>query len=731
MITPDFRNWQQTASRWLPHSLYWQFVAAISGLLLMIVAGSLVALYALRSQTEMAGHLAESRLMRMQEAHDLVQEALLIERDANRLIAADTPGSMRATYASTIERLDRLDRGVGRLTTASDDVSVLSLHQTSQTLRNVLHVVAGLHEKLIHPLVDGRAPGDAVADKQKLEFFRGELQAGILAMVSSSQELSSRITGEYQEAIGQLAGSSRRHQSALAISLAGSLLCAWLIVHYFLVRHVLRRLNTVSRCLRRSGVDTRAVLPVSGNDEIAQMARAVEQFLRDRRMLAEANRELSAERERLEALVTELAQTQSQLQQSEKLASLGQMAAEAANRAKSAFLANMSHELRTPLNAILGFSDLVRTDPQLPASLREDVDIISRSGEHLLKLINDVLEIAKIEAGKLQLVIAPFDLGGMVREVIEMMQVRASQKGLQLLFDMDSSFPRYIRGDEVRLRQILVNLVGNALKFTEQGGAVIRLGTHQNDRLHLRIEVEDTGPGIRPEDRERLFKPFVQLAEGKEQKGTGLGLTIARQFAELMGGSITVESEVGRGSLFRLELPVEAAEPDELLNPESRYRGEVVGVVPGQPRYRILIVEDQQENWQLLRQLISKIGFELKLAENGEQGISLFQDWHPDLILMDRHMPVMDGDEATRRIRRLPGGDKVRIVAITASAFKEERQEMLDAGMNDVVAKPYRFDEIYDCLTRQLGVRYIFACDPGSKVPQADLPPATSGGPQS
>ena len=697
----------------------------------MIVAGSLVALYALRSQTEMAGYLAEGRLMRMQEAHDLVQEALLIERDSNRLIAADSLEGMRTTYAGIVERLDRLDHGVGRLTTASDDVSVLSLHQASQTFRNALHVVAGLHEKLIHPLVGARAPGDTVGDKQKLDFFRGELQGSTLAMVSSSQELSSRITSEYQEAIGQLAGSSRRHQSGLAILLAGSLLCAWLITHYFLVRHVLRRLNSVSRCLRSSDVDTPSVLPVSGSDEIAQMARAVEQFLCDRRMLAETNRELSAERERLEALVRELAQTQSQLQQSEKLASLGQMAAEAANRAKSAFLANMSHELRTPLNAILGFSDLVRTDPQLPAGLREDVDIINRSGEHLLKLINDVLEIAKIEAGKLQLVIAPFDLGGMVRDVIEMMQVRASQKGLQLLFDMDSSFPRYIRGDEVRLRQILVNLVGNALKFTEQGGAVIRLGTHRNDRLHLRIEVEDTGPGIRPEDRERLFKPFVQLAEGTGQKGTGLGLTIARQFAELMGGSITVESEVGRGSLFRLELPVEAAEPDELLKPEARHYRDVVGVVPGQPRHRILVVEDQQENWLLLRQLISNIGLDVKLAENGEQGISLFQDWHPDLILMDWHMPVMDGDEATRRIRRLPGGDKVRIVAVTASAFKEERQEMFDAGMDDVVAKPYRFDEIYDCLTRQLGVRYIFADHRESTVPVADRPPATSASPLS
>lgn len=396
---------------------------------------------------------------------------------------------------------------------------------------------------------------------------------------------------------------------------------------------------------------------------------------------------------------------------------LARDAAEAANKAKSVFLANMSHELRTPLNAILGFSGMMRRDPQITENQRENLHIINRSGEHLLTLINDVLEIAKIEAGKLQLDIAPFDLGGMVRDVTDMMQLRARDKGLQLLLDMASEFPRYINGDEARIRQILVNLVGNAVKFTPHGSVTIRLRTQQKDRLHLLIEIEDSGPGISPENQKLLFKPFVQLAEGGEQKGTGLGLTITRQFVELMGGCISVESTLGRGSMFRVELPVELADIMNSSKPGEPTQREIVGLAPGQPCYRILISEDQRENRMLLNRLMTDISLEVKLAENGEECVRLFQDWHPDLIWMDRRMPIMDGEEATRRIRGLPGGDKVKIVAVTASAFKEEQQEMLDAGMDDFVRKPYHFDEIYECLTKQLGVQYIYA----DAQPTADL----------
>lgn len=387
---------------------------------------------------------------------------------------------------------------------------------------------------------------------------------------------------------------------------------------------------------------------------------------------------------------------------------LARDAAQAANKAKSLFLANMSHELRTPLNAILGFSSMMCHDPELSSTQRTNLDIINRSGEHLLTLINDVLEMAKIEAGRLQLEIAPFDLGNMVRDVVDMMHQRAHEKGLQLLLDQASEFPRHIKGDEARLRQILVNLTSNAIKFTAQGGVTLRLGSRQNTKPHLVIEVEDSGCGISAADQQRLFEPFVQLAEGVAQRGTGLGLAITRQFVQLMGGEINVSSTVGKGSLFHIELPVEPANPDEVQQAVRSNHNKIVGLAPGQPAYRILVVEDQRENQLLLSHLMGELGLETRIAEDGAQAVEQFQEWHPDLIWMDRRMPVMDGIEATRRIRSLPRGAQVKIVAVTASAFKEQQQEMLDAGMNDFVRKPYRFEEIYDCLARQLGIQYRY-----------------------
>ncbi|OAI13499.1 MULTISPECIES: ATP-binding protein [Methylomonas] len=387
---------------------------------------------------------------------------------------------------------------------------------------------------------------------------------------------------------------------------------------------------------------------------------------------------------------------------------LARDAADAANKAKSMFLANMSHELRTPMNAILGFSSMMRRDPQLSSQQAENLEIINRSGEHLLNLINDVLEMAKIESGRLQLEIAPFDLGAMVRDVVEMMQIRAREKALQLLLDQSSEFPRYIRSDEARIRQILINLINNAVKFTEHGGVTMRLGAKNNARYHLLIEVEDTGPGIAPEDRSRLFEPFVQLGEADAQHGTGLGLAITRQLVQMMGGSISVESSVGKGSLFRVDLPVETASGTDILGAEPRKPGEVVGLAPGQPRYRIMIVEDQHENRLLLSRLMTGLGLEVKIAGNGAQCLELFQSWQPDLIWMDRRMPVMDGIETTQRLRQLPDGQTVKIVAVTASAFKEQQQEMLNAGMDDFVRKPYRFEEIYDCLARQLDIKFMY-----------------------
>ncbi|GBG14729.1 ATPase [Novimethylophilus kurashikiensis] len=394
---------------------------------------------------------------------------------------------------------------------------------------------------------------------------------------------------------------------------------------------------------------------------------------------------------------------------------LARNAAEAANNAKSVFLANMSHELRTPLNAILGFSSLMRNDPDLSQSHRENLDIINRSGEHLLTLINDVLEMSKIEAGRVQLNNEAFNVGNMVRDVMDMMEIRSREKGLRLILDQSSQFPSYIKADEARLRQILINLVGNAVKFTQQGGVTVRLGVLAPLKDKLLIEVEDTGPGISIEEQQHLFQPFVQLGKPDAQKGTGLGLAITRQYAQLMGGTVGVNSTPGVGSTFRVELPFEKVDQVEIVIPQTVDAGEVVGLAPGQPDYRVLIVEDQLENRMLLVQLMQHLGIACKTAENGEEAVRLFEAWRPQLIWMDRRMPVMDGIEATRKIRALPDGGKVKIVAVTASVFTEQREEMLQAGMDDFVRKPYRFSEIYACLARQLGVRYLYEQGKGAE----------------
>jgi PAS domain S-box-containing protein len=381
-------------------------------------------------------------------------------------------------------------------------------------------------------------------------------------------------------------------------------------------------------------------------------------------------------------------------------------AAEAANRAKSVFLANMSHELRTPLNAIIGFSDILQRDPDISGSRQENLGIIKKSGDHLLGLINDVLDIAKIEAGRIELELKPFDLGAMLLDVTDQLGIRAANKGLRLQLDQSSEFPRFIVGDETKLRQILINLISNAIKATDQGSVTVRLGVEQNHATHLFMEIEDTGRGVAEEDREKLFQPFVQVGPQGSQQGTGLGLAISRQFAELMGGAISVTSSVGQGSLFRVEVVVQSANPDEFPQ-ASAISGDVTGLEPGQPIRRVLVVEDHQDNQRLLVGLLEQVGFQTRLAVNGAGAVELFSAWQPHFIWMDRRMPVMDGVEATRRIRALPGGDAVKIAAVTASTFREEDAELSMAGFDAVVHKPYRPAHIFACMEQLLGVRFV------------------------
>ena len=382
--------------------------------------------------------------------------------------------------------------------------------------------------------------------------------------------------------------------------------------------------------------------------------------------------------------------------------------AESANRSKSSFLANMSHELRTPMNAILGFSSLLMNEAGLTGKQREYLDIIGRSGKHLLELINDVLDMSKIEAGQISLDLRPFDLTRLVEDIAAMVRGRMLDKGLQFHVGPSVGLPRCIRGDEAKLRQILLNLLSNAGKFTQQGGISLRLGMLPDlARPTLWVEVEDTGIGISQADKSRVFEAFFQVAGQTTEHGTGLGLAISRQFVELMGGNISVDSTPGKGSLFRVELPVEYAEGAVAALPDQPDMGDAISLEPGQDGYRILIVEDCRENALLLQTLMEQAGFAVRVAVDGAAGVEAFQRFRPHFIWMDRRMPVMDGLEATRRIRALEGGQAVKIVAVTASVFREQRNELLNAGMDDIVNKPFRPADLCYCLGKHLGIRFV------------------------
>jgi signal transduction histidine kinase/CheY-like chemotaxis protein len=407
-------------------------------------------------------------------------------------------------------------------------------------------------------------------------------------------------------------------------------------------------------------------------------------------------------------------------------ARLAQEQAEAANQAKSAFLANMSHELRTPLNAILGFSAILRDDPAIPQEQRGTLDVINRSGEHLLTLINDVLDMAKVEAGGVVAESEAFDLARLVLDVVDMMRLRAEEKGLRLTLDQSSEFPRVIRGDAAKVRQVLLNLVGNAVKCTEEGGISVRLSAveaGQQGGPMLAIEVEDTGVGIAEADFEAIFEPFVQRATGSMRKGTGLGLAITKEFVRAMGGSVAVESVLGQGSVFRVRLPLEKAEPSELRTMAAE-RGRVLGLAAGQTTRRVLIVEDQIENWTLLKTLLESAGLTVRVAENGRLGVDAFAEWGPDLIFMDVRMPVMDGMEATRAIRGLERGGQVKIIALTASVFGEQRELVMASGMDDFVRKPYRAREVLGCVEHELGVEFEYEEPAVTVTPEALRPGA-------
>ncbi len=416
------------------------------------------------------------------------------------------------------------------------------------------------------------------------------------------------------------------------------------------------------------------------------------------------------------------------LEQSNLKAEKAKAAAEKADRAKSRFLANMSHELRTPLNAILGFSQLMKRAPGLTPALLNNLDTINRSGEHLLSLINDVLEFSKIEAGRVVLNPETFDLHSLLLSLEEMFRLRARQKGLSLAIDSAEDIPRYFLADQSKLRQILINLLQNAVKFTESGEVRLTVnrvgprGKESSRECILRFEVLDTGPGIVEEEQEKIFDAFFQADRWRSsQHGTGLGLPISRKFVSLMGGVLTVNSEIGKGTRFSFDIPAKLADCADAAVPVKIQR--VIGLESGQPVFRLLVVEDNDNNRNLLVELLQSVGFDVQEAANGEDAIAIWKKWHPHLIWMDMRMPTVDGYEATAMIKAQmtlsTSGLETKIIALTASAFEEDRLKVIKHGCNDFVSKPFRESDIFGMIQKHLDVRYVYEED-NQCVNQAD-----------
>jgi len=385
---------------------------------------------------------------------------------------------------------------------------------------------------------------------------------------------------------------------------------------------------------------------------------------------------------------------------------------EEANEAKSAFLANMSHEIRTPLNAILGYAQLMDTDATLTDQQRQAVKTIGSSGTHLLNLINDVLDLSKIESGREELQTEDFDLAELALGMGAMFQLRCEQKGLAWSAHVDSS-SLWVHGDEGKLRQVLVNLLGNAVKFTDHGRVVLTVKdvTEQNlvavgqvGKRAFLFEVLDTGPGIPLDRQDAIFDPFQQETSGYKKGGTGLGLAIAHRHVALMGGRLVVDSIVDVETRFSFILPLIDALQDKRA---EQSRSNRIHHLSPECAVRALVVDDVVENRAVMKQILERVGVGVRLAENGKEALTLVETEVPDIVFMDIQMPDMSGEKVMQALFDVYGQDAMKIVAVSASVLAHQRQFYLDAGFVDFIDKPVQLSRIYTCLSEQLGVTFV------------------------
>ncbi|RKE36326.1 PAS domain S-box-containing protein [Paraburkholderia sp. BL23I1N1] len=838
----------------LPQSLAAQFMLVVSCLAALVVAVGATTIYSLAGSAHAIHQLAEERLARQEDAQDLAQRTLMIERLALQLSSDDTVDAVRETHRHIIEQLASFDRLVDRLASATTSegvgVDALELHRSSQRFRNTVNIEAQVRETALGA---GAAPRHGAS----LARLDDDLRRQADALAAAARQQSDYFTRDYRAAVQDLAEDLGRTRRWVGGEVAVSLLLAWLIAHAFLGRHVVARLRRVSHFLRHGDVDTvQAGVPVHGRDEIADMARAVEQFFEDRRQrrqaedaLKELNAELEArvtqrtaelntalagqtaeiiERQHAEEVarasehfldsiienipdmifvkdaatlrfvrfnrageqllgaqreeligksvhdlfpaqeadffalkdrdvlksrqlvdvpeepvhtrhgqrvvhtmkipildmhgepqfllgisrdITEQKRAEEELRRyrehledmiRERTAELAvaKEHADAANQAKSDFLAHMSHEVRTPLNGILGYAQILSRDKSLDQRQVDGITVIQRSSEHLLAIINDILDMAKIEAGRAELSVSDIPLDRFIYFIAETIQVKATEKGLSFACEMAPDLPAGVRVDEKRLRQVLLNLLSNAIKFTEEGS--VRLRIDFLPPVRLRFEVQDTGIGIDEARLEAIFRPFEQVSDARHRVGgTGLGLAISRQFVRLMGGEIHVESRRGAGSAFSFELNVPVVAPQAAVVPPewtvSGYKG---------PRKTVLVVDDVAANRAVAVDMLGQLGFDMVEACNGLEALEKAKALRPALILMDVVMPGMDGLEATRRLREMPEFGGLPIVAVSADASGSDAAKSLAAGANAFLSKPVDFSGLLSQIAALLNIEW-------------------------